>query len=147
MRELTLRGLIILFAATLAGCPPGNQAPSAPMISGIQSTNTSISGTIGACVDDGLPASPGICSLTVLVADPGTTGPARGSGAVLLPQSGGSFSVTGLTMGQDYSIVATADDGELTSQSGATASTNSAPSTGMSRPLLIFSERRLRFES
>lgn len=130
MGGFSLRSLTIVSAGMLAGCPPANQAPLSPVLTISQVTGTSIAGTVAPCNDDGLPSSPGVCTLTLVVAPQGSTGPPQGSGSVVLPESGGAFSVTGLDLNSNgYSVVATANDGALSTYTSQDEGPNQAPNT------------------
>lgn len=135
MRRLGHAMTLALFASALSSTAMrcgggGNAAPAAPDLSGLQSTVSTISGSVGPCQDDGRPPDPGICTVSakVVAQGAGAAGAALGSGEVALGESGGPFTISGLSEGVGYSVVATADDSAKTASTVLDQATNASPS-------------------
>jgi len=115
-------------AAIVAACTPQG-APDPPIFTVTNQNATEIQGVVSPCVDDGLPNPPGVCQMAVRVVavSGGPTAPPLGSGIVSLPESGGAFSISGLSSGTNYNVWVRADDGAKTSDSFQDVVTNTAP--------------------
>ncbi len=126
--------------------PPPNQPPAPPTLSSLSATHNSISGSISACSDDGLPDPPGACTQSVLVVGQGGTllDPPQGSSPLPLGPAGGPWTVTGLVPSTAYTVYGGADDGELASSSaGSDVSTAAPPNTAPNTPSISVSGTEL----
>lgn len=115
--------LVLLCVQPAQAGRPRIGAPDPPVISNLTVTDTSISGQITACVDDGEPDPPGVCTQNVYAV------PESGPGANSPPLNGGLWTVTGLDPATPYGVYGISDDGD-----GATASNVEIVTTAANPP-------------